>query len=134
MDIIFFVDVGCYVSFADFGLCDAFLVASHRGDDAESSGVDFGSTVAYDADFQPSLPHILLLSHLHRWATFLITLHGSGEELFVFVVSGHDDEEFGPTGRVVVDLAESETVVLEIVGIAGCGRVAHVSEFVLGAV
>jgi hypothetical protein len=23
-----FVDVGCYVSFADFGLCDAFLVAA----------------------------------------------------------------------------------------------------------
>jgi hypothetical protein len=40
------------------------------------------------------------------------------------VVSGHDD----------VDLAEGKTVVLEIVGSAGCGRVAHVSEVVLSGV
>jgi hypothetical protein len=117
------VYLGCYVYFADFGLWDAFLVASHRGDDAESSGVDFGSTIAYDADCQPSLPYVLLLSRLHRWARFLITpcmdrVKSSS------VVSGHDD----------VDLAEGETVVLEIVGSAGCGRVAHVSEFALSAV
>ena len=43
-----FGDVGCYVSFADLGLCDAFLVATHRGDDADVFGVDF----CYDADYQ----------------------------------------------------------------------------------
>ena len=32
-------------------------------------------------------------------------VHGSEEELFVFVVHGHDDEEFGTAGIVVVDLA-----------------------------
>lgn len=30
-----FVDVNCDVSFADLGLCDAFLVASHGSDDTE---------------------------------------------------------------------------------------------------
>ena len=61
-------------------------------------------------------------------------MHGSGEELLVFVVHGHDDEELGTAWRVVVDLAESEAVVLEIVGIAGGGGVAHVSELALGTV
>ena len=42
-----FVDAGCYVSFADFGLRNPFLVASHGGDDL---GVDFCAAVTYNAD------------------------------------------------------------------------------------
>jgi len=57
-----FVDVGCYVSFADLGLCDAFLVATHRGDDADVLTFATMQTT----NFFPSLPHVLLLSRLHK--------------------------------------------------------------------
>jgi len=52
-------------------------------------------------------------------------VRGSGEEFFVFVVHGHDDEEFDTAGRVVMDLAKGESVVFEVFGVAGGGGVAH---------
>ena len=39
-------------SFSDLCLCDAFLIAAHGGDDAESPRVDFRSTVTDDANYE----------------------------------------------------------------------------------
>ena len=60
-------------------------------------------------------------------------VHAPTEELFVFVVHCHDDEEFGAAWGVVVYLAEGEAGVFEVVGVAGCCGVAHVGEFALVA-
>jgi len=59
--------------------------------------------------------HVMLLSHLLQVSCILDdAVHTLGEELFVLVVNGHDDEEFGMMGRVIMDLAEGTIVVLEV--------------------
>ena len=61
------------------------------------------------------------------------SMHSTTEQFFVFVIHGHHDEEFCTSRRVVLALPKCETGTLKIVGIAGCCRVAHVSEFALVA-
>lgn len=128
-----FVNVGCDVVCADLGLCDAFLVATHGGEDAEGSRVDFGTTVADDTNdyFFPAVfaPSFASVAFTEMGDVFYDAVHGTSEEFLVFVVHGHDNEEFGTTRRVVVDLTEGEAIVFEVVWIAsGCG-ITHMSEF-----
>jgi hypothetical protein len=60
-------------------------------------------------------------------------VHSTAEKLLVFIIHRHDDEELRPTWRIIMDLAERKTLILEIVGVACCSRVAHVCEFTLVA-
>jgi len=84
--------------------------------------------------FQPSLSQVLLLSPVplaEMCNVFDDTMHRLGQEFFVLVVHDHDDEEFSMARRIVTDLSEGETVILEIIGIAGSGRVTRMCEFAL---
>jgi hypothetical protein len=59
-------------------------------------------------------------------------MHGAREKLFVLVVHGHDDEKFGTTWGIIVNLSKGKSLVLEVVWIASGGGVAHVGEFAIG--
>lgn len=58
-------------------------------------------------------------------------VHRPAEELFVFVVHGHDDEQLGPPRRVVQHLPERESFLHEVVRVTRRGRVPHVRELAL---
>jgi hypothetical protein len=60
-------------------------------------------------------------------------MHSTAEQLLVFIVHCHDDEELRPARRVIMDLAERKTLILEVVGVACSSRVAHMCEFTLVA-
>ena len=61
-------------------------------------------------------------------------MHSTTEKILLFVVHGHDDEEFRAAWGVVHDLTEGEPGIFKVVGVASGGGVAHVSEFALDAV
>ena len=105
-------------------LGNPFLIDTHGSDGTQSAGVDLGTAIGNDAhyDFLPSIltPGFAPISLAQMGDIFHNAMHGSGEELLVFVVHGENDEEFCPSGRVVQNLTQSETRVFEIVGIASC--------------
>ena len=116
------VYVSGYSSLADLCLCDAFLVAPHDSEDTESPRVHFCTTVANDADYEflPAVlaPGLTPVPLTQMCNVFDYTVHRSREEFFVLVVHGHNNEEHGTARRIVMDLSESEPIVLEIVGAA----------------
>ncbi len=56
------------------------------------------------------------------------TVHGSCEQLLIFVVHGQHDEELGSTRRIEEYLTQGIALILEVVGVTSCGSVTHVSE------
>jgi hypothetical protein len=108
-----FVNVGRDGLAIDDVFRHAILVDSHARNDAERPAVDLRTSITHDAHdhLLPSIlsPSLASIPLAQMSDVFHDTVHGSAEELLVFVVHGHDDEEFGAARRVIMDLAEGET-------------------------
>jgi hypothetical protein len=126
------------VLFSNFCLRDALLVDAHGSNDAQRPRINLSPPITHNTH-NHFLPPILAPSFaplpLTQMGNILDNaMHSTTEKLLVFVVHGHDDEELGAAWGVVHDLTEGEPGILEVVGVASGGGVAHVGEFALGAV
>jgi hypothetical protein len=114
---------------------DAFLIGTDGCDDAEGSRVDLRTAVADDADddFLPALlaPGFASVAFAQISNVLHDTVHGPCKEAVVLIIHGHDDEQLRSTGRVIVDLTERESIVLEVVRVASSGGISHVGVFTL---
>ncbi len=59
------------------------------------------------------------------------SMHRPAEQVVLFVVHGHDYKQLRSSRGLVEDLAERETVILKFIGIASCGRIAHMRKFAI---
>ena len=104
-------------------LGNSLLIDTHCGDGTQRTRVDFGTAIGNDAhdDLLPSIltPSLAPISFAQMRDILHNTVHGSSEELFVFVVHGENNEQLRSPGRIVQDLAQGESRVLEVIGITG---------------
>jgi hypothetical protein len=126
------------VPFSNFCLLDALLVDAHGSNDAQRPQIDLSSPITHNTHdhFLPPIfaPSFAPLPLTQMGNILNNAMHGTTEELLVFDVHGHDDEELGAAWGVVHDLTEGKPGIFEVVGVASGGGVAHVGEFALGAV
>lgn len=99
------IDMGCHRLSVDGVLGDTLLIDTHGSDCTQRTGVDFCTTIGNDADddLLPSIltPSLAAISFAQMGDVLDNTMHGSSEELLVFIVHGEDNEEFRSPGRVV---------------------------------
>ena len=111
---------------------DAVLVGTNGRNSAQRARVDLLTPVADDTndDFLPGVlsPGLAAIALTEMSDVLHNTVHGARELRVVLIVHRHDNEELRPAGRVVVHLAQRESVVLEVVRIARRSRVAHMCE------
>ena len=104
-------------------LGDSLLIDAHCSNCTQGARVDFGTSIGNDAhnDLLPSIltPSLTPISLAQMGDILHNTVHGSSEELFVFVVHGENNEQLRSPGRIVQDLAQGESRVLEVIGITG---------------
>lgn len=105
-------------------LGDSLLVDTHSSNSTQCTGVDFGASIRNDADndLLPTIlpPSFTPISFAQVGDILYHTVHGSSEEFLVFVVHSENDEQFSPPRGIVQDLTQSESGVLEIIGITSC--------------
>lgn len=101
---------------------DSLLVNTHGSDGTQRTRVNFGAPIRNDAhnDLLPSIlaPGFAPISFAQVGDILDDAMHGTSEELFIFVVHGENDEEFRPPRRVIKDLTQGESGVLEIIWVA----------------
>ena len=114
---------------------DAVLICAYGRNGAQGARVDLLAPVADDTndDFLPTVlsPSLAAFAFTEISDVLHDAVHGTREQRVVLIVHRHDDEELRPAGRVVVYLAQCESVVLEIVRIARRSRIAHMCELPL---
>ena len=114
---------------------DAVLICADGRNGAQRARVDLLAPVADDTndDFLPTVlsPSLAAFAFTEISDVLHDAMHGTREQRVVLIVHRHDDEELRPAGRVVVYLAQCESVVLEIVRIARRSRIAHMCELAL---
>ena len=112
---------------------DAVLVGTNGRNSAQRARVDLLTPVADDTndDFLPGVlsPGLAAIALTEMSDVLHDTVHGARELRVVLIAHRHDDKELRPAGRVVVYLAQRESIVLEVVRIARRSRVAHMCEF-----
>jgi hypothetical protein len=116
-------------------LRNAILVCANSRDSTQSARIDLLTSIANDTndDLLPSvLPPSLAAIALTQISDILHdAMHRAREQRVVLIVHRHDDEQLRPAGRVIVYLAQCESVVFEVVRIARRGRITHMCELAL---
>jgi hypothetical protein len=128
------IDVGCHGLAVDLLLSNPILINAHASKHGTSPRVDLGTTVTDNAhdNLLPRLlaPRFALLPVTHVLDILENATHRSRKENVIFVVHGHDNEEFCVSWFGEKALAQGEFVLIEFGGVAGCGRIAHMCELV----
>jgi len=124
--------------FANLCLRHALLVDTHGSNDAQRPHIDLSSAITHNThdDFLPPFlaPSFAPLPLTQMGNILDDSIHSTTEELLVFVVHGHENEELRAAWGVVHDLTEGEAGSFEAVRVASGGGVAHVGKFALSAV
>jgi hypothetical protein len=133
-----FINMRRHILLPNLRLRHALLIRAHRRNHTQRPRVDLAPSITHNTHhhlFPPVLTPRLASVPLTQMRNILDhTVHRPAEQLLVFVVHGHDDEQLRATRRVVVHLTESEARVFEIIGIAGGCGVPHMGEFAFGTV